>query len=72
MFPKFLELFFTPEKTPPKVKNIKPDKRDIFGGDTLYISKIGLIDKDKEMSFNKNKYLDYPEQHPIPRSTQHN
>ena len=39
LFPKFLELFLTPEKTPPKVKNIKPDKRDIFWGDTLYISK---------------------------------
>ena len=32
LFPKFLELFFTPKKTPPKVKNSKSDKRDILLG----------------------------------------
>ena len=28
-FPKFLELFFTPKNTPPKVRNSKPDKRTL-------------------------------------------
>ena len=32
LFPKFLELFFTPKNTSPKVKNSKPDKRLIFLG----------------------------------------
>ena len=36
LFPKFLELFFTPKYTPPKVKNSKLDKRSIFW-DTLYM-----------------------------------
>ena len=31
-FPKFLELFFTPKNTPPKVKNSKPDKSNILFG----------------------------------------
>ena len=48
VFPKILELFFTPKKTPPKVKNSKPDKRDIFL-DTLYISIIFQF-------FTKNAY----------------
>ena len=34
MFPKFLELFFTPKNTPPKVKNSKPFQITIFW-DTL-------------------------------------
>ena len=34
LFSKFLELFYTPKNTPPKVRNSKPDKRDIFW-DTL-------------------------------------
>ena len=32
LFPKFLESFFTPKNTPPKVKNSKLDKRCIFFG----------------------------------------
>ena len=32
LFPKFLELFFTPKNTPPKVKNSKPDNITIFLG----------------------------------------
>ena len=32
LFPKFLESFFTPKNTPPKVKNSKLDKRCIFLG----------------------------------------
>ena len=35
LVPKFLELFFTLKNTPPKVRNWKPDNRDIFLGDTL-------------------------------------
>ena len=30
LFPKFLKLIFIPKKTPPKIKNSKPEKRDIF------------------------------------------
>ena len=37
LFPKFLELFFTPKNTPPKVKNSKPFQITIFFWDTLYI-----------------------------------
>ena len=36
VFPKFLEIFSTLKKTPPKVKNSKPDKRDIFLGHPVY------------------------------------
>ena len=32
MFPKFLDLFFTPKNTPPKPKNSKLDKSPIFFG----------------------------------------
>ena len=32
LFPEFLELFFTPKNTPPKVKNSKPDNITIFFG----------------------------------------
>ena len=32
LFPKFLELFFTPKNTPPKSKNSKLDKIPIFLG----------------------------------------
>ena len=32
LFPKFLELFFTPKNTPPKVKNSKPFRITIFLG----------------------------------------
>ena len=32
LFPKFLELSFTPKNTPPKVRNSKLDKRSIFFG----------------------------------------
>ena len=32
LFPKFLELFFTPKNTPPKVKNSKPFRITIFFG----------------------------------------
>ena len=32
LFPKFLELFFTPKNTPPKSKNSQLDKIPIFGG----------------------------------------
>ena len=34
LFPKFLDLSFTPKNTPPKFRNSQPDKRDIFW-DTL-------------------------------------
>ena len=32
LFPEFLELFFTPKNTPPKVKNSKPENITIFFG----------------------------------------
>ena len=32
LFPKFLELFFTPKNTPPKVQNSKPFRITIFFG----------------------------------------
>ena len=35
LFPKFLELFFTPKNTPHKPKNSKLDKIPIFFWDTL-------------------------------------
>ena len=43
LFPKFLELFFTPKKTPPKVKNSKPDKRDIFFGQPVYLHHFSIF-----------------------------
>ena len=43
VFPKILELFFTPKKTPPKVKNSKPDKRDIFFGQPVYLHHFSIF-----------------------------
>ena len=38
LFPKFLELFFTPKNTPPKVKNSKPFWITIFLGHPVVLS----------------------------------
>ena len=43
LFQMFLELFFTPKKTPPKVKNSKPDKRDIFFGQPVYLHHFSIF-----------------------------
>ena len=45
LFPKFLELFFTPVKTPPKFKNSKLNKRCIFWGTpkNLFFERVSAI-----------------------------
>ena len=36
LFPKFLELFFTPKNTPPKLRNSKMSLKVVFFCDTLH------------------------------------
>ena len=43
LFPKFLELFFTPKNTPPKVKNSKPFWITIFFGHPVDHSDLGKL-----------------------------
>ena len=40
LFPKFLELFFTPKNTPPKVQNSKPFRITIFLGHPVEIQEL--------------------------------
>ena len=50
LFPKLLELFFTPINTSPKVKNSKLDKRSIFFGTpcSRNVEKLQIIQKISE------------------------
>ena len=56
MFPKFLELFLTPKKTPPKVKNLKMGLNRIFLGHPVdYVEKIIISEESSKASQKDSK-----------------
>ena len=65
LFPKFLELFFTPKNTPSKSKNSKLDKSPIFLGTPCRCASYSIYDNTYDKKIND---CDIVAKHPSPCS----